>query len=111
MQIQNVTFDQFVGALAVIIVFIGLYKTVTDALKTYREEKKRREQPVSNLEAVVQEHDEKLKRDHERLNNLEDANRIIMRSHLAMLSHEINGNSDDKLKASFDEIQKYLIEK
>ena len=57
------------------------------------------------------DHDDKLKNDHKRLNDLEESNRIIMRALMAMLSHEINGNSDEKLKASFDEIQQFLIEK
>ena len=48
---------------------------------------------------------------HERLNELEDSNRVIMRALMALLSHEISGNSDEKLKASLDEIQKFLIEK
>ena len=43
--------------------------------------------------------------------NGNQSNRIIMRALMAMLSHEINGNSDEKLKASFDEIQQFLIEK
>ena len=81
------------------------------AIKTAREEKRRREQPVSSLETLVQHHDEKLIRDHERLNGLEESSRITLRALMALLSHEINGNSDEKLKASFDEIQKFLIEK
>ena len=32
-----------------------------------------------------------------------------MRALMALMSHEINGNSDDKLKQSYDEIQTYLI--
>lgn len=111
MQIQNLTFEQFVGAIAVILVLIGVYKTVMDAIKTWREEKKRREQPVSNLEQTVQEHEQKLKNDHDRLNTLEESNRIIMRAMMALMGHEINGNSTDKLKSSYDEIQRFLIDK
>lgn len=66
---------------------------------------------MSDLEQTVNEHEEKLKRDHDRLNSLEESNRIIMRAMMALMSHEINGNSDDKLRASYEEIQKYLIEK
>ena len=107
----NVTFEQLVGLMAVALVLIGAYNTIMSAIKTHREEKKRKDAPVNNLEGQVKEHDERLKRDHERLNELEDSNRIIMRALMALMSHEINGNSDDKLKASYDEIQKFLIEK
>lgn len=111
MQIQTLTFEQVIGAAAIILLMIGIYNTVMSALKTHREEKRRREQPVNNLEEKVNDHDERLDRDHKRLNDLEESNRIIMRALMAMLSHEINGNSDEKLKASFDEIQQFLIEK
>ncbi len=108
---QNITFEQLVGLMAVALVLIGAYNTIMGAVKTHREEKKRKDAPVNNLEEQVKEHEDKLKRDHERLNELEDSNRIIMRALMAMLSHEISGNSDDKLKASLEEIQKHLIEK
>ena len=111
MQIQTITFEQLIGAAAVILLMIGIYNTVMSAIKTHREEKRRREQPVNSLEETVNKHDERLKRDHERLNDLEEANRIQMRALMAMLHHEIDGNSTDGLKKSYDEIQQYLIEK
>lgn len=111
MKLTDITFEQLLVLLAVVLVLIGAYNTIMSAVKTHREEKKRKDAPVNTLETKVNEHEEKLKRDHERLNELEDSNRIIMRALMALMSHEINGNSDDKLKASYDEIQKFLIEK
>ena len=108
---ENITFGQLAGLAALVLVLVGAYNTIMSAVKNYRDEKKRKDAPVSTLETKVNEHEEKLKRDHERLTDLEDINRIILRALMAMLSHEINGNSDDKLKDSFDEIQKYLIQK
>ena len=107
----DITFGQLVGLAALVLVLVGAYNTVMGAVKNYREEKKRKDAPVNTLEDTVKKHDERLAKDHERLNDLEDSNRIILRALMAMLSHEINGNSDDKLKDSFDEIQKYLIQK
>ena len=66
---------------------------------------------MNTLEEQVKQHEERLKKDHERLTELESSNRIIMRALMAMLSHEINGNSDEKMAAAYEEIQKYLIEK
>lgn len=111
MQIQNLTFEGLIGAAAIILLLIGIYNTIMTAIKNAREEKKRRTQPVNTLEDTVKDHTEKLKKDHERLTDLEDGNRVLMRAMMALLSHEINGNSDDKLKASLDEIQQYLIGK
>lgn len=111
MSMGGITFEKLVGLMAAALVLIGVYNTVMSAVKTHREEKRRKNAPVSTLEEQVKQHEEKLKRDHERLNELEESNRIIMRALMAMLSHEIHGNSDEQLKASFDEIQKFLIEK
>ena len=111
MQVQALTFEQLVGAAAVILLLVGIYNTVMSAIKTAREEKKRKNQPVNNLEETVRDHAEKLKRDHERLNTLEESNRIVMRALMAMLSHEINGNSVDGLRKSYAEIQQFLIDK
>lgn len=108
---ENITFAQLAGLAALVLVLVGAYNTVMNAVKTYREEKKRKDQPVNTLESKVNEHDEKLKKDHERLNELEEANRIQMRALMAMLHHEIDGNSIDGLKKSYEEIQQYLIEK
>ena len=52
-----------------------------------------------------------LDRHNDRVKAIEEGNRVLCRGILALLSHEINGNSDDKLKASQAEITDYLIEK
>ena len=39
------------------------------------------------------------------------ARKIILSGVKALLSHEINGNSVDKLSAAYEEIEKYLINK
>ena len=108
---QNITFEQLVGLMAVALVLSGAYNTIMSAVKTHREERKRKDAPMNGLEEQVKKHDEKLQKDHERLNNLEEANRIQMRALMAMLHHEIDGNSTDGLKESYNEIQRYLIEK
>jgi hypothetical protein len=108
---QNITFEQLVGLMAVALVLIGAYNTIMGAIKTHREEQKRKDAPVNNLEEQVKGHEEKLKRDNDRLKELEDGNRIMMRAMMALLSHDINGNSSEKLKQSLEEIQQYLIDK
>lgn len=67
--------------------------------------------PQDELQAWKRDTEDKLKRDKERLETLEDGNRVICRGILALLSHEINGNSTDKLKASQSEITNYLIDR
>ena len=108
---ENITFEQLRSLVLVVLALLGGYNVVMTAVKNRREEKKRRDAPVNTLETTVKEHDERLKRDHERLNDLEEANRIQMRALMAMLHHAIDGNSIDRLQKSFDEIQQYLIDK
>lgn len=108
---EKISFEQLMALAAIVLVLVGAYNTIMTAVKNHREEKKRKDAPVNTLEETVRLHDERLKRDHERLNDLEEANRIQMRALMAMLHHEIDGNSTDGLKKSYDEIQQYLIDK
>lgn len=105
------TFDQLITTSVVILVLIGAYNTIMTAVRTRREEKKLKEKPVTDISEIVDQHEQKLHNDNERLIHMEEANRIMLRGVMALLSHEINGNSIDKLKTSYDEIYKFLIEK
>ena len=111
MQLKDITPDSLLLAFLVVLALLGAYTTVMNAVKTWREEKQRKDAPVNTMEEQVRNHDEQLQRGRERIEDLEESNRIIMRALMAMLSHEINGNSDDRLRASFDEIQAYLIDR
>ena len=111
MQMQALSFEQLIGSAAVILLLVGIYNTVMGAIKTAREERKLKNQPVSTLETTVEDHAQKLKNDHERITQLEESNRIIMRALMAVMSHEVNGNSTEKLQKSMDEIQQFLIER
>lgn len=111
MGLQDLTWQTILGAALVFLLFVDVYLKIMSARKTYRDEKKRKDAPVNNLEETVKDHDEKLKKDHERLNKLEEAMRILMRSQIAQLDHEISGNSVDKLRDSRNEIQQFLIDK
>jgi len=111
MGLQDLTWQTILGAALVFLLFVDVYLKIMSARKTYRDEKKRKDAPVNNLEETVKDHDEKLKKDHERLNRLEEAIRVLMRSQIAQLDHEISGNSVDKLRDSRNEIQQFLIDK
>jgi hypothetical protein len=53
----------------------------------------------------------KLDSDNKRIESLEEGNKAICRGVLALLSHEINGNSVDKLTSARDGLTEYLIER
>lgn len=111
LQIQALSFEQLIGSAAVILLLVGIYNTIMGAIKTAREEKRLKDQPVNTLEHTVEDHSKKLANDHERITQLEESNRIIMRALMAVMSHEVNGNSTEKLQRSMDEIQQFLIER
>ena len=74
--------------------------------------------PFKNLQKQVTEHDEKLKNDFQRMNNIdksmhdvEESNKVICKSLLVLLNHEVTGNGIDKLKAQRDVLEQFLIDK
>jgi len=116
MKLETLTFADVLLALAVLVLAIATYNTIMSGVKNMREEKKRRDAPVDTLSQKVMEnskkisdHDQMLKNDKERLDDTDKQLRILMRSMMAMLSHEISGNSVDKLRDSMNEINDYLV--
>lgn len=104
---EKLTLEQirdFVIVLLAILAFIILLANAIKALKDWRK-------PHDDRESWRRDVDDKLNRDNKRLSDLEEGNKVICRGILAMLSHEINGNSNDKLLASQQEITNYLIER
>lgn len=47
----------------------------------------------------------------ERIDSIEECNKVVCKALIAMLSHEINGNSIDKLKKAMQDLQEYLIDR
>ena len=113
---EQLTYDKFLTALVVILLLAGAYNTIMTTIKTRREEKKLRDSPVTQLKERVDRHDELFAKDKDRLDAMEtrmqdmgEQSTIMLRGVRALLSHEINGNSVDKLNASMSEIDDYLI--
>lgn len=104
---DNVTPEMFKTFLIVAAALIGFILLVWNLIDKIRAAK----EPNTELTQWRHGTDEKLKRDKERLDILEDGNKVICRGILALLSHEVNGNSTDKLKASQQEITNYLIDR
>lgn len=63
------------------------------------------------IEARMNSHDEYLASDKRRLEAIEEGNRVTQRAILALLSHGIDGNDIDGLRAAKSELQQYLIER
>ena len=65
--------------------------------------------PDTERDEALSRHQEMLDNDNKRLKELEESNKIIMQSMLAIMSHEIDGNHVEDLKQARDDLQKYLI--
>lgn len=104
---DKITPDMLMTFLIVAAALVGFVLVCWNLIDKIRAARK----PKDELQGWRRDTDEKLKRDKERLDALEDGNRVICRGILALLSHEINGNSTDKLKASQTEITNYLIDR
>ena len=66
-------------------------------------------QPDKDRDKMLNEHEKKLDNDHKRLMELEESNKIMMQSMLALMSHAIDGNHTEDLRQARDDLQKYLI--
>jgi hypothetical protein len=65
--------------------------------------------PDTERDEALVRHQRMLDNDNKRLKELEESNKIIMQSMLAIMSHEIDGNHVEDLKQARDDLQKYLI--
>ncbi len=57
------------------------------------------------------EHDDMIHRQSELIKDNETANKMILRSLIVIMNHEVTGNGQEKLKNAMDELNKYLVEK
>ena len=114
----DITFEQLTLMAALILSGVAAYNAVSTARRNHHEERKRRETPVTALAGRVDRHDTLLDRDKRRMDELDarigridTQSTIMLRGVRALLSHQVNGNSVDRLESSLAEIDNYLIER
>lgn len=105
--LANVTGDQLRGFIIVVAAIVVFMNGIFGLIKNIREVKK----PVSDINDWRKTTDAKLASDKKRLDDLENGNAALCRGILALLNHEITGNSVDKLKIAQQELTDYLIER
>lgn len=104
---ENLTMAQVKDFAIVLLALAGVVVLIGNLVKVIKEWKK----PHDDMEQWRRDVNTRLGDDDARLGTLEQGNRVISRGILALLSHEINGNSIDKLTASQQEITNFLIDK
>lgn len=88
-----------VAVLAFIVLLGNVIKTIKDWIK-----------PQQSAQSWRTEMDDNMRDNTERIKKVEDGNRAIMKALVAILNHEINGNSKDKLQKALSDLNEYLID-
>lgn len=96
----SITSEQILGFCALITALWGLWKIVKEWKK-----------PSEDLKKTVDKHSELLDTDNKRLKEIEESNKMMLQTLLAMINHNITGNGIDSMKEIRDKLQQYLIEK
>ena len=87
------------AAVAVIIKLVNAAKAPT----------KKIEERLEAVEKKIEEHQGYFSNDNERLDIIEEGNKVTQRALLALLSHGIDGNDVKSLKKAKEELNDYLI--
>lgn len=96
----TITSEQILGICVFISALWGVWKIVKEIKK-----------PKEDLVAKVELHDKLLKKDNERLKEMETSNKLILQCLLIIINHDITGNGIEEMKETRDELQKYIINK
>lgn len=96
----TITSEHILGFCALVTALWGVWKIVKELKK-----------PSDDLKAKVEQHDELLKNDNERLKDIEQSNKMILNCMFVLINHDLTGNGIDKMKEARDELQEYLINK
>lgn len=97
----------FTIALNDVVYLCGVLATVWGAYKILKEVKK----PTDDLKEKVNKHSEYLAKDKEEIEEIKAGNKVICKSIMIMINHELTGNDVNNMKQMRDELQNYLIEK
>lgn len=89
------------GAVAVVKRWIGRIKRPSVEIKT----------EVNNVEAMLEQHTQYFKNDKVAIDELKRGQSIMYRSHLALISHAIDGNNTEQLKEVKEDLQEFLIQR
>ena len=104
---ESITFVQIRDFAIVLIAIMGFIVLIGNVVKTIKEWRK----PGMSEAEWRREVDGKLDNDNKRIASLEEGNKVVCKALIAMLSHEINGNSKEKLQEALSGLQNYLIER
>lgn len=99
------------GIAAVIVAVGGAYTFIEHLVDKASTKSHKIIEQVDKHERMLEKHTEYLSNDNQRLKDVEDTNRLIMRGIMNLLSHEIDGNHTTQLQKVRDAMNEYLMDK
>lgn len=104
---ENLTLPQIKDFVVVFVAILAFIVLLGNVIKTFKEWGK----PGVSEAEWRRDVDTKLGNDNKRIKALEDGNKVVCKALMALLSHEINENSKDKLEKALADLHEYLIER
>lgn len=100
----TISSSELLGICTAIGVLWATFKIVVEIVNKFKS-------PNDELKNKVDENRRMLDNDNKRLKAIEEANKVLCKSTLALINHEITGNGTENMKKARDELQRYLIER
>lgn len=101
----------FLAGCAALITISTAIKIIVSAIQTARKPTIQQDHRLDDIDKKLKQHDELLNDEETRLGVLNIGSATTQRALLALLSHAIDGNNIDELKAARKELQDFLIER
>jgi len=102
---ESLNFTQIRDFAIVAIAVMGFIVLLGNVIKTVKDWVK----PGKTVAKWREDIDKTMTDNNGRLTTVEEGNKVIMKALIAIMRHEINGNSVDKLQTALDELNDYLI--
>lgn len=107
----NELWTWFLGACVAVGTISGAGAALGSWLKKAKQPETEREERISKLEKTVTQHDTFFRSDKNRLDEIENGNRVMQMALLALLDHGIDGNNLEQMKQAKDDLQRHLVER
>lgn len=99
--------ENFAISIADILYLCGVVATIWGLYKIIKEIRK----PGNDLKETVKKHEAYLKEDRTEIEEIKEGNKVICKSIMTMINHELSGNDISNMRKMRDELQEYLIDK
>lgn len=84
---------------------------IAKAVRLVRGPDIKQDKRLEDLEKRVDKHDQFFDKDNQRIESIEEGNRVTQQALLALLAHGIDGNAVEEMQAAKADLQQYLIKR